>query len=160
MAVYPFVADVWRAIGREAFLHDEVHLGAIRRRLLSVWGQREIVEVAARAAVRTLRSLEVLKENVSRSRLQPGEKIQVPTTLVPWILHALCLARGVAELDVREANSAPELFMLVLPGALSREYPFLERVVEGGDRTLLRLRSPFQLQATPVLPRGHRRPTR
>jgi hypothetical protein len=157
LAVYPFVADAWRAIGREVFLHGEVRMGAVRRRLLSIWGQREAVTVGARAAVRTLRSLGILGGDLGDSRSLPGERIHAPPALAPWMLHALCLAHGASELGAREATSAPEFFMLSLPGTFSKDYPFLERLVEGGDRTVFRVRSAHQV---PLVLRAVSRPTR
>jgi hypothetical protein len=140
LAVHPFLADAWAAVGRELLFRGDVHMESIRKRLLAEWGQREAIRVGARAAMRTLRSLGVLKGKTGDPRSLPGDRLVVPEILAPWIVHALCLARNASEVGLSEATSAPALFMLEMPATFSEEYPLLEKLVEGGDRKLFRVR--------------------
>ena len=145
IAVYPFLADAWAAVGREIQLQGEAHLGSVQKRLEANWGQREAVRVGARAAIRTLRSLSILKGKLGQHLLLPGNRIDVPSSLAPWMIHALCLARGLSELGLNEVRSTPALFMLNLTERFSVDYPFLERLVEGGDRKVFRIRQTGQV---------------
>jgi hypothetical protein len=149
LAVYPFLADAWAAVGRQVLLQGEVPVASVRKRLEARWGQREAVRVAGRAAIRTLRSLGVLKGRPRERRLLPGDRLVVSADLVPWIIHALCLARGTSELGLQEARSTPTLFMLNLTERPSTDYPFLERLIEGGDRKVFSIRQTGQI---PLLP--------
>lgn len=145
LAVYPFLADAWAAVGREVLLQGEVPVASVRKRLEASWGQREAVRVGARAAIRTLRSLGVLKGRPGERRLLLGDRLIVSADLAPWIIHSLCLARGTSELGLQEAKSTPTLFMLNMTERFSSEYPFLERLVEGGDRKVFRVRQTGQI---------------
>jgi hypothetical protein len=129
-------------VGRELVLNGQVRFAAIRQHVRSKWGDRETVDVSARAAIRTLRSMGVLQGTPGSRTVGPDCRLEVPGELASWIYHALMLTRQAAEMDLQSIHSAPELFMLRLPASLARGYPLLERVNEGGGRAVLRLGVP------------------
>lgn len=138
-ATHPFFGEVCAAVGRELTLHGQVRLAAVRQHLRRRWGDREIVDVSARGCIRTLRSLDLLRGTPGGRTLSRGTGVKVPPELAPWMYHALMLTRQTTETDLETIPSAPEFFMLSLPRSQARGYPFLERVNEGGGRTVLRL---------------------
>lgn len=142
LATYPFFGDVCAAVGRELFLQGEASVASVRRRLKERWGDRVEIDVATRAAIRTLRNLGPVSGRKGAPRVGPGRPLVVPPALAPWLVHALLLSRGSEEIQAGELRSSPELFMVELPRAWRTRYPHLERFNEGGDRTVLRLRRP------------------
>lgn len=139
LATYSFFGDVCAALGRELSLHAEARLTSIRRRLRARWGDRPGVDVAARAATRTLRNLGVVAGRKGARAVVPGYRLSVSPALVPWLVHALLLTRGTDEVDAGEVRRCPEFFMVKLPRTWSMKYPYIERFNEGGNRTVYRL---------------------
>ncbi len=141
LGTYPFFGDACAAVGRDLALHGEAAISNVRRRLRARWGDRVEIDVAARASVRTLRNLGLVVGRKGARAVTQGDRPAVPSPFVPWIVHALALARGVQEIDAREVRSSPELFMITLPGSWRPQYPCLERYREGGSRVVFRVRS-------------------
>jgi hypothetical protein len=140
LAAYPFFGDVCAAVGRELSLQGEAFVTSVRRRLRQRWGDRVEVDVATRAAIRTIRKLGLVSGSKGALRVGRGERLPVPSALAPWLVHALLLTRCSQEIDVRQVRGSPELFMVELPRSWSSKYPYLERFNEGGGGTVLRLR--------------------
>ena len=120
-----------------------------------------MIDVTSRAAIRTLRDMDVLGGVKGDSRSELGERISPDSFLKPWLLHALMISRGLDEIDEGDALHASELFMFDLGSPSKSRYPFLERFNEGGGRTVLKAwqgkvnekpRSPAQLFAGPRCP--------
>jgi hypothetical protein len=140
LATYPFFGDTCAVIGREVTLHGEVRFGAVRRYLRGRWGDRQTVDVSARAGIRTLRSLGALRGRPGTSTVATNGLLEAPEDIGPWLFHAVMLTRNVAEIDVSTVSSCPELFMFRMAPSRTRGYPFLEAVNEGGGRVVLRAR--------------------
>jgi hypothetical protein len=137
MANYTFFAELCAEIGRGVGLAHDVDTVALRSTMKSQWGDRDVVNVATRSGVRTLRYFGVLLGDEGDSRNEVGTKIPVERQYMSWVMHALMVARGRNEIDVREALRAPELFMFDLPSSVGNGYPNLEQFTEGSGRTVL-----------------------
>jgi len=137
LATHPFFADVCAITGRQLSLNGEFPTNDLKRRLRDEWGDREIVDVSARGAVRTLRSFGVIARAPGQHKSTLGSKLPVDRDLHGWLVHALLLARDVKEIDSREIAKSPELFMFQLPSEIPNGYPYLERFNEGGGRVIL-----------------------
>jgi hypothetical protein len=146
MATHPFFGDICAAVGRAAQSGDVVYTPEIRTRMKALWGDRRTVSNAVQFGIRTLRALGVIAGDRSSSENRVGEALDLPSEWVPWVVHALLVARGMSETDEREIPAAPELFMISLPRVnwAASKYPYLERHTEGGGRAVLveRLRRP------------------
>ena len=140
MGTHPFFAEACAIIGRQLILDGVMRTADLKRKLRAEWGDREVVDVSARGAVRTLRSFDVL-EGASDGRTNKcRESLRVPPDLFGFVVHCLLLGRGWKEIDAREIAKSPELFMFTLPNALPNGYPYLERFTEGGGRVVLQIR--------------------
>jgi hypothetical protein len=92
------------------------------------WESREVIDVTSRAAIRTLRDMQVLRGVKGDSRSELGEKISPDAFLKPWLLHALMISRERDEMDESDAMHASELFMFDLGSPSKSHYPFIERL--------------------------------
>lgn len=137
LANYSFVDDVCREVGRTTALGEDIHTGAVRSAMKAQWGDRDVVNVATRSAIRTLRSFGWLKGKEGESVSERGNCLSPDHTTTPWLLHALMVARGVQEIDLRDALTSPEFFMLQMPTHLGNGYPHLERFTEGSGRVVV-----------------------
>jgi hypothetical protein len=153
MASYPFFGRACSIIGRELSLHGEILTAQLRKRLRAEWGDREIVDVSTRGAVRTLRSLGILQGKLRSPRSTPGKPLVVEDFLRPWLIHSLLIMRGVDSIDSREVQRAPELFMFKLPLNEGQSYPLLEAFSEGGGRVVFQLKQEPSV-ADPAHPRN------
>ena len=59
---------------------------------------------------------------------------------MPWLVHALLLARGAEAMADSDLRAAPELFAVVWPTSIENGYPHLERHSEGGGRVVYAIR--------------------
>ena len=82
-----------------------------------------------------MRNLEVLNGTRGSRLSKPGDRLQVPDTMARWIVHALLLTRSVERVGIDELTSAPELFMFDLTVNGGDQYPYVERINEGLDRS-------------------------
>lgn len=151
IACYPFFGQTCAAIGKDLTLHKEVLTTDLRESLKGKWGSREVIDVTSRAAIRTLRDMQVLRGVKGNSRSEQGEKISPDAFLKPWLLHALMISRGLDEMDEGDALHASELFMFDLGSPSKSRYPFIERFNEGGGRTVLKA-SPAKVKKKPRSP--------
>lgn len=142
MGTHPFFAEACAIIGRQLLLDGVVHTNDLKRKLRAQWGDREVVDVSARGAVRTLRSFDVLEGSTDGRTNKLRESLKVPPDLFGLVVHGLLLGRGWSEIDAREIAKSPELFMFGLPNTLPHGYPYLERFSEGGGRLVLQRRVP------------------
>jgi len=137
MANYSFLGDVCAEVGRTLALAQEVDTRSLRSAMKSTWGDRDVVNVATRSAIRTLRSFGCLVGENGESRSEVGCRITPERSTVPWLIHALMVARGVREVDLRDALAAPEFFMFDLPTSIDNGYPHIERFTEGSGRVVI-----------------------
>lgn len=143
IATHPFFADICAAIGREAAQGEAIRVTAVRQRLRERWAARQSVDVAARAAFRTLRLFGVLIAGPRGRTAHMASRFEAPDGLGAWLSHGLMLARGVDEIDFQVIRTAPELFMVNFPTIAPAGYGGVESAVDGGRRTVVRLvRSP------------------
>jgi hypothetical protein len=140
LATYPFFGDTSAVIGRELTLHGEVRFSAVRQYLRGRWGDRQTVDVSARACIRTLRSLGALRGRPGATTLATNGVLEAPDYLAHWLLHAVTLTRQVNEIDGSTLTTCPELFMIRVRLSRVGEYPLLELVNEGGGRVVFRAR--------------------
>lgn len=139
LATYPFFGDACAQIGRQLALNQTVHTTDIRRRLRARWGDRSTIDVSARRVVWTLRAFGVLSGGLGQAISGLRQPIQVEPPIQPWLVDALLLTRQIDEVDAREIQKAPELFMFHFgPLASGNGYPYLERFNEGGGRVIVR----------------------
>ncbi len=141
LAAYPFFGDACRIVGRAIALSGRIRTQELRRGLRDLWGDREIVDVASRCGIRTLRGFGVLTGVRGEDESAAGEEVPVQPFLTPWIAHALLLTRGADEAERQTITAAPELFMLKLGPGWREPYPLLEPFREGGDRLIMRAKS-------------------
>lgn len=139
IATHPFFSDICAAIGREAAQSEAIRVTAVRQRLRERWAARQSVDVAVRAAIRTLRNFGVLAAGPRGRTAGIVGKLTTREVPVGWVAHALMLARGVAEVDLEVVRAAPELFMVDLGWAAPTGYGGVETLVEGGRRTVIRI---------------------
>lgn len=137
MANYSFFGHVCAEIGRALGLAHDVDTRLLRSSMKSEWGDRDAVNVATRSAVRTLRSFGCLLGENGDSTSEIGPQLTPERATVPWLFHALMVARGIRETDLREALTAPELFMFNLPPGIDNGYPHIERFTEGSGRIVV-----------------------
>jgi hypothetical protein len=147
LATYRFFADVCSAIGRAAGLGRQVDTSDLRSALKASWGDKENVNVATRSSVRTLRAFGVLGGDRGESISDVADRIVVPGDQLLWLLHALLIARGKRETDLREALGAPELFMFDLSATVANGYPNIERFTEGSGRVVVGVVQQYTRQA-------------
>jgi hypothetical protein len=140
MGTHPFFAEACAIIGRQLLLDGVMKTDDLKRKLRGQWGDREVVDVSARGAVRTLRSFDVLEGSSDGRTNKLRESLKVPANLFGFVVHCLLLGRGWEEIDAREIAKSPELFMFNLPNSLPNGYPYLERFSEGGGRIILQRR--------------------
>lgn len=127
MATYPFFGDVCTAVGRLLRLQGEVTTSDLRSRLRAKWGDREIVEVAQRMCIYTLRAFGALSAEPRASVSRPAEPLPLPRDLGMWAVHALVLARNAESIDLMEIDVAPEIFFTSVEAQPGNGYPLLER---------------------------------
>ena len=149
IATHPFFGQVCAGLGRELALSETIRIVAIRQRLRDRWADRESIDVAVRAAVRTLRSFGTLAAGPQGRTAVLVQKLAVPEQLVGWLAHALLLARGAREIDLGAVETAPEFFMLAIGKADFGAYPPAELAREGGGRTVVRVEMPRPPSAEP-----------
>jgi hypothetical protein len=138
LAVYPFIGDVYSAIGTRLRRSTELDNKSIRSRVVSKWGDREAVHKAVVMALNTLSSLGILCGEPRSGVWRKAEQLEVPPALAPWLAHVVLLSRKTHSIDVPSVSTAPELFAFSLDSIPSPErYPCLEVHTEGGDRTVL-----------------------
>lgn len=137
MANYAFFVELCGEIGRTLAVSDVVDTRRIRESMKSLWGDRDVVNVATRSSIRTLRSFGVLAGGTGDSVSKLGEVIKVDGHTVSWLVHALLVGRRLRELGQREALNAPELFMFDTSSPVENGYPNLERFTEGGGRVVV-----------------------
>lgn len=142
MGTHPFFAEACAIVGRQLMLDGVMRTEDLKRKLRNQWGDREVVDVSARGAVRTLRSFDVLEASSDGRTNKARDSLRVPPGLFGFVVHCLLLGRGWKEIDTREIAKSPELFMFTLPNALPNGYPYLERFTEGGGRVVLQIREP------------------
>lgn len=142
MGTHPFFAEACAIIGRQLLLDGVMKTDDLKRKLRGQWGDREVVDVSARGAVRTLRSFDVLEGSTDGRTNMLRQPLRVPPELFGFVVHCLLLGRGWSEIDAREIAKSPELFLFGLPNALPNGYPYLERFTEGGGRVVLQRRNP------------------
>lgn len=135
IATYPFFGEVCSSAGRLIRLGGATTNAELRSRLRARWGDREIINVAIRKCVLTLRSFGVLKGERGLGRSTLGPQLALPPSLVPWAVHALIETRGAEAIDDTEAESAPEFFFLDLRLANVNGYPYLERFAVSPSRS-------------------------
>jgi hypothetical protein len=139
IATHPFFGDICAAIGRELAQGGSIRVTAVRQRIRERWAARQSVDVAVRAAVRTLRSFGLVSAGPRGRTAELISRLEVPEELRGWLGHALLIARGVGEIDLEAVRSAPEFFMLVIGPGAPRAYGGVEVAVEGGRRGVLQL---------------------
>ena len=139
MANYSFVAELCAEIGRRLSLADAIDTSELRAVMKGSWGDRDVVNVATRSSIRTLRSFGVITGDEGDPESGMGDQIVVDDDALPWLIHVLLVARGVQEIDFRDVKKAPELFMFDVPGKLINGYPYVERFSEGGGRQVVAL---------------------
>ena len=149
IATHPFFADVCAGLGREIALNGTIRVVAARQRLRDRWADRQSIDVAVRAAVRTLRSFGTLAAGPRGRTAVLVQKLAVPSQLVGWLAHGLLLARGASEVDLGAVETAPEFFMLAIGKADFGAYPPAELAREGGGRTVLRIEMPRSASGEP-----------
>jgi hypothetical protein len=108
------------------------------------WGQRRSVDLATQRAVKTLRSLQLVTGTPGSSVSAKGQPITVDGPWVPWMVHAVLLARGAEAMADSDLRTVPELFAIVWPTTMPSGYPYLERHTEGGGRVVYALRRPSE----------------
>lgn len=138
MANYSFLGELCEVIGRNLGLSEAIDTTALRSEMKTRWGDRDVVNVATRSAIRTLRAFGILTGEEGDSESAAGERFVVEPSTFSWLIHVLLVHRGVMEIDTREIARAPELFMFDLPSLVPNGYPHLERFTEGGGRVVLR----------------------
>lgn len=136
VATYPFFDDVCIAVGRLLRLQGKVTTADLRTRLRAKWGDREIVQVAQRMCIYTLRAFRALTAD-ARSISSAAAPLELPTSLTAWAVHALVLGRDSEAIDVMEIDFAPELFFVRLPVQQIAGYPYLERYAMAAGRAEL-----------------------
>lgn len=141
MGTHPFFAEACAIIGRQLLLDGIMRTDDLKRKLRAQWGDREVVDVSARGAVRTLRSFDVLHGSSDGRTNTLREPLEVEADLFGFVVHCLLIGRGWEEIDAREIAKSPELFMFGLPNSLPNGYPYLERFTEGGGRVVLQRRT-------------------
>ena len=140
LATQPFFADVCSVVGRALALEGEIATPTLRQRMKEQWGQRRSVDVATQRAVKTLRSLQLVTGEPGSSVSRKGRQITVDGSWIPWLVHALLLARGAEAMAESDLRAAPELFTVAWPTAFPNGYPHLERHTEGGGRVVYAIR--------------------
>jgi hypothetical protein len=136
IATYPFFDDVCVAVGRLLRLQGNVSTPDLRARLRAKWGDREIVQVAQRMCVYTLRAFGALTPD-GRSISTAADPLPLPRSLSAWAVHALVLGRDAQAIDTMEIDVAPELFFTHLEFPSVNEYPLLERFAMAAGRSEL-----------------------
>lgn len=149
MANYSFLGELCAAIGRKLSLSEAVDTTALRSEMKSRWGDRDVVNVATRSAIRTLRAFKVLTGKEGDPESGAGPRLAVDRSSFAWLVHVLLVCRGAVEIDTREVARAPELFMFGLPSLVPNDYPNLERFTEGGGRVVLRRVMPHARRLPP-----------
>jgi hypothetical protein len=150
LANYAFFDDICASIGRVSATDGDIDTRALRASMKGVWGDKENVNVATRSSVRTLRAFGVLGGDEGDSSSELADRLPVDRDILPWIIHALLVSRGIREIDLREAMSAPELFMFDLPASFDNGYPNIERFVEGSGRVVIGIVERHGAAAAPV----------
>jgi hypothetical protein len=140
MGTHPFFAEACAIVGRQLLLDRVLRTDDLKRKLRAQWGDREVVDVSARGAIRTLRSFDVLHGSKDGRMDTLRQQLTVAADLFGFVVHCLLLGRGWKEIDAREIAKSPELFMFELPNALPNGYPYLERFTEGGGRVVFQRR--------------------
>lgn len=144
LATYPFFAEVVKVVNAALDQDPSVGTAFVYGRMRSAWGDREVVDVSVRSAVRTLREFGVLSGSPRSSKTSRGAAIVVPAQgpLFGWLGHAVLVARRQEEIEVSDLRRSPELSIFALPATVPNAYPLLEKFTEGGGRIILRVRGP------------------
>ena len=134
IAIYPFFSDVCAISGRLLRIDGEVQSAELRKRLRAKWGDREVVDVAQRKCIQTLRAFGALAGERGTVVSQPGERLPLPESLAPWAIHAVVLGRNAESIDVGEIGAAPEAFFTDIVMRGMNGYALLERFNVGPSR--------------------------
>lgn len=136
LATYPFFDDVCVAVGRLLRLQGQVTTADLRSRLRAKWGDREIVQVAQRMCIYSLRHFGALMAD-ARSTSSAAEPLPLTSSLNAWAVHAVVLGRDAGAIDLMEVDVAPELFFVRLDSRQINDYPHLERYAMAAGRAEL-----------------------
>ncbi|MDF1597628.1 MAG: hypothetical protein P1T08_16235 [Acidimicrobiia bacterium] len=150
IANYSFFGELCGEIGRRIGLSHEIDTSQLRTAMKGKWGDRNAVDVATQSSIRTLRSFGVIHGEEGDSASKPGDQIRVEPAVFPWLVHALLVGRNAMEVDLREALTAPELFMFDLPTGVGNGYPHLEHFTEGSGRVVVGIVKQRALPQTPT----------
>jgi hypothetical protein len=134
VATYPFFGDVCAISGRLLRIDGEVRNPELRNRLRATWGDREVINVAQRKCIQTLRAFSALEGHRGAAVSQAGERLRLPATHTPWAVHAIILGRNAESIDAGEIGASPEAFFadIVMHGV--NGYALLERFNLGPSR--------------------------
>jgi hypothetical protein len=134
MATYPFFGDVCAAAGRLLRLDGEATTHDLRARLRAKWGDREVVNVAQRKCVQTLRAFSALSAQPRSSVSHAADPLPLPAGCNAWAIHALILSRHAESIDLMQVDVAPEIFFTRVDGQRSNAYSLLERFTMAAGR--------------------------
>jgi hypothetical protein len=137
MATYPFFGDVCATVGRLLRLNGEIGTGDLRERLRAKWGDREVIQVAQRKCVQTLRDFGAVHAHPRSTVSYSAPPLPLPAGMSIWAIHALVLSRDAESIDLIEVDGAPELFFTRLEVTTASAYPLLERFSQGAGRAQL-----------------------
>lgn len=132
LATFPFVGSVAAVIGRALILDGAITSQDTRKRVISLWGARNMVDLGASKTAGMLRKFDIL-EGGGLKPMRRGATLELTGQSAAWLIHALLLTRQQGSIDADQLADAPELFWARL-SSISRDYPFLDIHREGGRR--------------------------
>ncbi len=111
MAAYPFWAAVAAETGRLLRLQESVTAGQVRRRIIEVFGDRELIARATRNVLRSFVDWSVLRETSRKGVYGQGEYLTLDNIrLIAWLVEALLHAYRVRAVPVAALLDSTSLF--------------------------------------------------
>ena len=125
LATFPFAGAVAKVLGQHIQTDGYAKASEIRAEVRRSYGDRSSVDVAARKVYTTFKNLGIVRQ--SGQVLEAADNaIKAPSSLGPWLCHAILLTRQAESLPATSLRGAPELLGVQLPNVLSRAYDGLE----------------------------------
>lgn len=144
LGTYPFVGSVAATLGRAFALDSEINGLDLRRRIVGLWGARQMVELGASKTAGMIRKFGIVNGGGLKS-MRRGSILEVSGLAAAWLAHALILSRQQESMDAATIADASELFWANL-GPLDTNYPGLEVHREGSDRLVYVIRRQDQVR--------------
>jgi hypothetical protein len=141
LLTHPFFRDITAELGNLFILQHEVPSSQIYRKMRSIYGDKERVNVATKSALATLRYMEYLDSSKKAVYTQPKKREIYDLKLKNWLAEVVILASGKDALPIDLIPSSPVLYPVHLQlNTADIDSPSLGLIRQGLDMNMVCLK--------------------